>query len=259
MNIRRIWVVATNVFREVIRDRVLYLVGLFALVLVVSNFLLPEVALGTEGKMILDLGIAAIGVAGLVVAIFVGTGLVNKEIEKRTVYVLNAKPLTPAEFIVGKHLGVSSVIAVMVVAMMVIYLALLSVNGTPFSMGSLLLAGSFLFLELMLIAAVAILFGVFTSTLLATVLTFAVYLMGHLSRDLVLLTNSVESPTVERLTSWAYLVLPDLSRLDLKNQAVYGIGTLPPPSELLGSALYGALYVVVVLAIATLIYAQREF
>lgn len=259
MNIRRIWVVATNVFREVIRDRVLYLIGIFALVLLLSNVLLPQVALGTQSKMILDLGIAAIGVAGLVVAIFVGTGLVNREIEKRTVYILNAKPLTPAEFIIGKHLGLSSVIAVMVVAMMAIYLTLLSLNGTTYSFGSLSLAGAFLFVELMVIAAVAILFGVFTSTLLATVLTFAVYLMGHLSRDLVLLTNSVESPMVERLTGWAYLVLPDLSRLDLKNQAVYGIGMLPTPPELLSNVLYGVLYIVILLAIATIIYSQREF
>jgi ABC-type transport system involved in multi-copper enzyme maturation permease subunit len=259
MNIRRIWVIATNVFREVIRDRILYLVGIFALVLLMGNLLLPELAAGTESKMLLDLGLAAIGVAGLVVAVFVGTGLVNKEIEKRTVYVLNAKPLTPAEFVVGKHLGLSSVIAVMVAAMMAIYLGLLSLNGIDYSLASLSLAGLFLFLELVVIAAVAILFGVFTSTLLATVLTFAVYLMGHLSRDLVLLTRNVESATVDRLAQWAYLILPDLSRLDLKNQAVYGIGVLPPANELWINALYGALYIIVLLAIATLIYTQREF
>lgn len=259
MNIRRIWAVATNVFREVIRDRLLYLIGIFALVLILANFLLPDLAVGTEGKMLLDLGIAGIGVSGLIVAIFVGTGLVNREIEKRTVYVLNAKPLTPAEFIIGKHLGLSAVITVMVAAMMVIYLGVLGVNGVAYSAGSLSLAAVFLLLELILITAVAILFGVFTSTLLATVLTAAVYLMGHLSRDLVLLTQNTESPTIERLTHWTYLVLPDLSRLDLKNQAVYGLSTLPPPPELLNNALYGLLYVVVLLAIATVVYAQREF
>ncbi|NET54404.1 MAG: ABC transporter permease subunit, partial [Merismopedia sp. SIO2A8] len=108
----RIWVIASNGFREVIRDRILYIIGLFALLLIIAQRLLQEVAASTLDKIIIDFGLAAIGILGALIAVFVGTGLINKEIEKRTLLVLIPKPLNRAELIIGKHLGLSAVIAV---------------------------------------------------------------------------------------------------------------------------------------------------
>src|ERR687885_2834552 len=110
MNLRRILTVATNVFWEVIRDRILYLIIIFALLMAASVRLIPELAATTENKIILDVGLAAMSILGLIATVFVATGLVNKEIEKRTVYLLVAKPITGAELIVGKHLGLSAVL-----------------------------------------------------------------------------------------------------------------------------------------------------
>jgi ABC-type transport system involved in multi-copper enzyme maturation permease subunit len=259
VSLGRIWVIATNVFREVIRDRVLYLVGLFAILFVAATALLPEVSANNQEKITLDVGLAAIALFGLVIAVFVGTGLVNKEIEKRTVYVLIAKPISQAEFIFGKHLGLSAVLAVLVLAMTAIYLGVLTVYKIPYPLISILLASLYLFFELSLITAVAILFGVFTSSLLATLLTFAVYLMGHFSRDLVALGRLSENPTLQQVTQGLYLILPDLSRLDLKNQAVYGTELLPSPIELMSNALYGLVYAALLLTISTLVFSRRQF
>lgn len=255
----RIGVVAANVFREVIRDRVLYLVGVFAAFFLLASVLVPAVAAGTEGQILPDLGLAAIGLFGLVIAIFVGTGLINKEIEKRTVFVLIAKPISKAEFIIGKHLGLTAVLAVLIAGMTLIYMGILAAQGIPFPPVSIAIAAVYQLLELSLVTAVAILFGVFTSSLLATLLTFAVYVMGHLSRDLVSLGNLAENPYIQRVTQIFYLVLPDLSRLDLKNQAVYGVYVLPSPLGLLTSALYGLLYIALLLAIAIFIFSRRQF
>jgi ABC-type transport system involved in multi-copper enzyme maturation permease subunit len=254
-----VFVIATNVFREVIRDRVLYLIAFFVVLLVAAAVLLREVSVGSDGKILLDLSLAAIELLGLVVAIFVGTGLVNKEIEKRTVLVLMAKPISRAEFILGKHLGLAAVLAVLVAAMTVINLVILNVRQVPYSLPSLLLTALYQFFELSLIVAVALLFGVFTSSLLATLLTFAVYLMGHLSRDLVALGKLSENSQLQQLTQSLYLLLPDLSRLDLKNQAVYGLQLLPTAIDLLSNALYGAVYTGLLLTIAVLIFARRQF
>jgi len=259
MSIQRVWTVATNVFREVIRDRILYLIGFFAIALFAIASLLPYVAANTQDKILLDVGLAAIGLAGLVTAIFIGTGLVNKEIEKRTVFVLIAKPVSLSEFIVGKHLGLSAVLAVLITAMTLIFVGLLAINQVSYPVGSVLLAIIYQFLELSLITAVAILFGVFTSSILATVLTFAVYLMGHFSRDLVEFGKIAENATIERITETAYLILPDLSRLTLRNEAVYGPELLPSPLELFSHALYGVVYAILLLAIATFIFSRREF
>lgn len=164
----------------------------------------------------MDFGLAAMSLLGLIVAIFVGTGLVNKEIEKRTVLVLIAKPISRSEFITGKHLGLSAVLALLVTAMTAIYLTFLQLNAISYPLGSILLAGLYLFLQLCLITAVAIALGVFTSSVLATLLSFGVYLMGNLSQDIVTLGRLSRNPGFESLTQKLYLVLPDLSRLDLK-------------------------------------------
>ena len=259
MSLGRIFVMATNVFREVIRDRILYIIGFYALLMVVVMQLLPQIAASTEDKIFLDFGLAAMNVLGLIVAVFVGTGLVSKEIDKRTVLSLIAKPISRAEFIIAKHLGLSSVLALLVAVMTVIYLALLQFQGITYSLVSILLAAVFLFLQLSLITAFALALGVFTSSVLATLLTFGVYLMGNFSQDLVNIGRISKNPGFERVTQTLYLILPDLSRLDLKNLAVYGTQLLPSPLTLLANAAYGVVYIVLVLAIAILVFARREF
>lgn len=257
MSFSRIWAIASNGFREVIRDRVLYLIGFFVLLLVMALRLLPEIAATTEDKIFLDLGLASIEVLGVIVAVFVGTGLINKEIEKRTVLVLISKPLSRAEFIIGKHFGLSAVITVLVAATTVIYLILLTFSRIQFPLLSILVAVLYLLLKLSLLTAVALVFGVFTSSLLATLLTFGIYLMGNLSSDLVAFGNLSRNSTIQMLTQGLYLVLPDLSRLNLKNEAVYGI--LPPALTLLANGLYALFYTLLLLAIAIMIFSRREF
>jgi ABC-type transport system involved in multi-copper enzyme maturation permease subunit len=233
------------------------MIGLFALLLAIALRLLPEVAAATENKILIDFGLGAIALLGAIVAVFVGTGLINKEIEKRTILVLIPKPVSRAEFIIGKHLGLSGVLAVLIVAMTVIYLLLLSFSKINYPLGTILISTIYLFVELSLIAAVALMFGIFTSSLLATLLTFAVYLMGNLSPDLIKLGSLSRNSALQKLTEGLYLVVPDLSRLNLRNDAVYG--TLPSPMTLLENGVYGLFYTLLVLAIAILIFSQREF
>ena len=257
MRFGRIWAIASNGFREVIRDRIFYLIGLFTLLLLLALRLLPEVAATTQDKIFLDVGLGSIEFLGVIVAVFVGTSLINKEIEKRTVLVLIPKPVTRAEFIIGKHLGLSGVLAILTVATTLIYLILLSFSKIEYPLASILVSTLYLFLKLSLLTAVALVFGVFTSSLLATLLTVGVYLMGNLSRDIVTVGNLSGNSNIESLTQNLYLFLPDLSRLNLKNEAIYGI--LPSPSTLLSNGAYGLFYTVLLLAIAILIFSRREF
>jgi ABC-type transport system involved in multi-copper enzyme maturation permease subunit len=257
ISIWRIWAIASNGFREVIRDRVLYLVGLFTLVLALAWRIIPQVAAGTDEKILLDLGIGAIGLLSVIVAVFVGTGLINKEIEKRTVLVLIPKPISSAEFIIGKHLGLTAVLSVLVAMMTAVYFVLLFWTQIEFPVETLLVSVLYLLLELGLLVAVAILFGVFTSSLLATLLAFGVYLMGHLSQDLLELGKISESEALQSFTKGLYLVLPDLSRLNLRNEAVYGL--LPEPTVLLSHAVYAILYMILILTIATFVFSRRQF
>ena len=257
MNPLRVWAVAKNGFQEIIRDRILYFISFFALLLILASRLLPEIAAGTDEKILLDFGIGSIALLSVVIAIFVGTGLINKEIEKRTLLMLIPKPITRSELIVGKHLGLLGVLTVTVVIMMLIYLGMLSLSSISYPLVPLSITAIYLLIELALLIAVAMVFGVFTSSILATLLSFGVYLMGHFSQDLVELGKISNNESIKNLTSGLYVILPDLSRLDLKNEAVYGL--LPNNTELLTHALYGVLYTILLLLIAMMMFAQKEF
>jgi Cu-processing system permease protein len=257
MNIARIWAIGTNVFREVFRERVLYVAGLFGIALVIAVLLLNEVSGGAEGKISLDVGLAGMSLLGLTVTAFIGAGLINKEIEKKTALVLIAKPMSRTEFIVGKHLGLTSILAVLVALMGLMLFGVMVWRGIPFPGGAITLSIVYLVLELSLLAAIALLFGVFTSSLVATVLTFAVYFMGHFSPNLVTLSESIKTASVKGIVTGIYLLFPDLSRLDLKNQAVHGL--LPETGTLALNAGYGVIYIILTLAIASLIFSHREF
>jgi ABC-type transport system involved in multi-copper enzyme maturation permease subunit len=256
--IRRVSVIASNVFREVFRERALYLLGFYTVALLLASRLLPELSAGMADRKILpDVGLAGIQILGLVLAIFVGTGLVNREIEKRTLLVLMAKPVSRSEFLVGKHIGLSAVLAVLVAAMGAIYIIVLEVMKIGYPKQATLIAIAFLWLLLSLMTAVAIGFGSMMSSLLATLMTVAVYCMGTLSGDLVNLGKLTENPGIRQMTQAFYLVLPDFSRLDLKNQAVYNL--LPSQDILLQNAGYGLLYIVLVLTISSMLFSTREF
>lgn len=257
MSLIRIWAVATNGFREVMRDRIFFVIAFYTLIMFAGWRILPEISGGAQDKIIADLGSATASILGVVVAIFVGTGLINKEIEKRTVFVLVTKPVTSAEFIIGKHLGLSAVLGILVAGMMGIYLLILSLANVEYQLTSMLIMAFFLFLELCLITAAALLFGVFTSSILATLLTFSLYLVGHLSESMVKLSGVTKNPGFQKLTDNLYLFLPDLSRLDLKNTAIYGV--LPPMDILVINAGYAIIYTAALLMITTVVFSRREF
>jgi ABC-type transport system involved in multi-copper enzyme maturation permease subunit len=260
MNAIRIWAVSVNSFREIIRERILYVVGIFAFIMVAAWRLLPEFAVSAQAKMMLDFGLAAASILGVVVAVFVGTNLINKEIDRKTILALISKPLTRAEFIIGKHLGLSAVLGVMVVAMMAIYLGMLSIAKIPYQATPLLITGLFLFLELMVLVAAALMFGAMTSSLLATLLTVLIYLAGHGTQEMIKMTNgqnTASSASLKKISDVMFMAMPDLSRLDLKNDAVYGI--LPSTTDLWVSAGYAFVYTAVFLVITIGIFSRRQF
>ncbi len=259
MGLLRIWVIARHVFLEIIRDRVLYLIALYSLIMLAATMLIPQVALVAQEKIILDLGITGIHLLSLLIVAFIATGLVNQEIEKRTVLTMIAKPISAMEFIAGKHLGLSLLLALLIVLMGGIYGGVLWLNGITYSPLSFLLAAIFMLLEMILLGSIALLFGVITSSLLATLLTFSVYLMGHLSADILTLGQLNNNAGLRLLTRGLYLILPDLERFNLRNQAVYGWDWLPSAGVLWSNAGYAVVYTLVILTLTGVIFSRRQF
>jgi ABC-type transport system involved in multi-copper enzyme maturation permease subunit len=257
--LRRIASVARNAFREAVRDRVLYNLVLFVLLLIVSAIYVGELSAAQESKIIVDLGLSAMLFFGAFIAIWAGVGLVYKEIERRTVYTIFAKPVGRGEFLVGKYLGLCLTLLVNVVVMGVgVSLALMYVKG---GRGQLALtiwpAVLLIYMELMILTAVALLFSSFSSPALSALLTFFIFIIGHFSADLKSLAASGAGVTTRWLFAGLYYLLPNLSNYSFITPAAYG--QTPPAAQMLAASLYAIVYIAILLSAATLIFNRRNF
>jgi ABC-type transport system involved in multi-copper enzyme maturation permease subunit len=256
---RRVAAIARNAFREAVRDRVLYNLVFFVLLLIVGAIFLGELSDAQESKIIIDLGLSAMLLFGAFISIFVGVGLVYKEIERRTIYAIFSKPVGRGEFLVGKYLGLCLTLLVNVVVMGIgLSLALLYVRrGFEAPILNIWPAIMLIYVELMILTAVAILFSSFSSPALSALLTFFVFIIGHFSADLKTFAASMGTASAKYLFSALFYVLPNLSNYSYITPAAHG--QLPPPSLAFASLAYALLYITVLLAAATLIFNRRNF
>jgi ABC-type transport system involved in multi-copper enzyme maturation permease subunit len=256
---KRIDSIARNTFREAVRDRVLYNLVLFVLLLTGAAVFIGELSGGQERKIIVDLGLSAMLLFGVFIAIFVGVGLVYKEIEKRTVYVIFAKPVGRGEFLVGKYLGLCLTLLVNVMVMGTgVSLALFYVSRgwDPLAL-SIWPAILLIYVELMILTGIALLFSCFSSPALSALLTFFVFIIGHFSADLKGLANSMGSTGARWLFRSLYYLLPNLANLAFITPAAHG--QMPAAAHAGAAVLYALLYIAVILAAATLIFRWRNF
>ena len=257
--IGRIVAIAGNAFREAVRDRVLYNLVLFVLLLTGAAIYIGELSGGQERKIIVDLGLSAMLLFGVFISIFVGVGLVYKEIERRTIYAIFSKPVGRGEFIVGKYLGLCLTLLVNVLLMGAgVSLALIYVSrGLEPLAFSIWPAILLIYVELMILTAVALLFSSFSSPALSALLTFFVFIIGHFSSDLKVLSTSLGSIMARWFFRSIYYLLPNLANYSFITPA--GHGQIPNITNLLGSVLYAFIYVIVVLATTTLVFSRRNF
>jgi ABC-type transport system involved in multi-copper enzyme maturation permease subunit len=253
----RILVIARNTFREAVRDRVLYNLVLFVLMITASAVFLGELTAGQEARTIVNLGLTAMLVFGAFISIFVGVSLVNKEIEKRTVFAIFSKPVGRGEFIVGKYLGLCLTLLVNVLLMGVgVSLALLYVGGGNLAF-SIWAAIFLIFLELTILTAIATLFSSFSSPALSALLTFFIFIIGHSSASLRDFAQNLGSQSAKLFFDAVYYLLPNLSFFTFRTNAAHG--DTPPAAMLGGAVLYALVYICITLAATVLIFSRRNF
>jgi ABC-type transport system involved in multi-copper enzyme maturation permease subunit len=257
--VNKVAVIALNTFRESVRDRVLYNLILFALLLVCASVFISELSINQETKFIATLGLSSMLVFGALIAIFIGVALVYKEIDKRTIYNLLSKPVHRHEFIIGKYFGLCMTLLVNSVVMMLgTELALIYVNHGFVSLQlTVLSAGYLIYLELALLVAVALMFSSFSTPMLAALFTFAVYVIGHFSADLKLAAELSESTIVRGLLMALYYAVPNLSNFGYITEASHGQNA---PLRMIASAtIYAVVYISILLSASVLIFQRRNF
>lgn len=247
--------IAVHTFKEAIRDRILALFVVFALLLMAFSTIMSWLTVGSELKIVTDVGLAALAFFGMLIAVFIGITLVHKEVEKRTIYAVLAKPVPRWLFILGKYAGLMLVLLVVLGLMALFYLGVVWWKGGVFP-SHVIPAIVLTYLEVSIVVAVALVFSAFTTPMLAAIFTIGIYVLGHLTWGFTELVERLPGRTVRVVTTTLYYVLPDLETFNVRQQVTHGIelgaGYVPM------AALYSAAYTAAMLALAVLIFRRRD-
>ncbi len=253
---RVVTALAKNTFIEAVRDKILYLLLFFGVFLFGASQLLSPLALGEARRVTLDVGLVAISVFGCLITVFVGHQLIFREVERKTLYFVFARPLRRSHFVWGKFLGLFAVLALSVIVMLLLLGCVLLAAGHEVD-AALLQAGLFLLLEMSVLSAIAMLVASFTSPILAGVLTLSAFVIGHASGDLAEFMGRAGNPVLQRVIEGVSWIVP---RLDLFNETLPVLaGTGWTGQEILLGLAYGLTYTLACLLLAGVILEKREF
>jgi len=253
---RRLLSIAANTFRETVRNKILYVILAFALVVIGLTWFLADLSMGELSRIVADVGLASIHLFGVTIAVFLGITLVSQELERKTIYLVLSKPVPRWEFVLGKVAGLCSTIllttSVMAITLFAVYAAY-SGKAEP----GILLASAGVFLELVLLVCLATLFSTFTTPTLSAMFTLSLFLIGHLSQSLSVLGGQAKSAGARTAASFLFYILPNLEIFNWKNGVVYG--DVRSAAILLLAAGYLVCYGAAVLLLACLLFSRKDF
>jgi len=252
----RVGILAANTLREAIRNRVLYTLVFFAVLLIGTGVLLSTLSYVERERILQDVGLAAIRLFGAAIAIFVGIGLIHSEVDRRTIYTILSKPLSRTEFLLGKYVGLVITLWLQLLIMAGVFAVCSLLVNAPLTIAhaaALVLTA----MELALLASIATLFSAFTTPMLASLFTVGLYLIGHLTRNLRDLGQRSQVVAVRELSALLHQVLPDLETFNLSTQAVHALPVAT--SDVLLPIAYGVGYATLVLFLASVAFERRDF
>jgi ABC-type transport system involved in multi-copper enzyme maturation permease subunit len=252
---KHILAVARNSFRETVRDRIFYLVGIFGFVMVASSAVLSPMTIGAQGKIVADVGLAGMSLFGLFVTVFVGSNMVRKEIDKGTVLTILTKPLSRRQYLVGKFLGLNLTLVSMLAVMGLLFVAALLVTPAQFA-ARYFAAIYFTYLELMIVTAAVVFFSTFASPVLAAMLTIGLFVIGHLSESLRNFGDLLGGELQQRVLLVVYYVVPNLEMFNVRGMVVHGDSV--SQMHLALATVYCLGYTGILLIVAGAIFARKE-
>ena len=248
--------IAGNTFKEGVRDRLFLVIGVFAAFVLVSSFVIGPLSLGEQARITQDIGLAAISVLSFLIAILVGTSIVHREIDRRTIYTLIAKPIERWEFIVGKFLGLLAMVSLLLGAMTVFFMGInLAISGGIYA--QLLVAILLIWMELVLLTALSVLMSTIASPILGAVFSILIYVIGHASADVKDLAVRFGTGPVRVASDAIYYSLPNLEYLNVKSKVIHGVSI--DAGYVAFASSYALLYSLVFLVIAVLAFQRKEF
>jgi Cu-processing system permease protein len=253
----KILAIARNTAREALRDKVLYSILAFAILVVGVAALFGSASIGNQMKFVKDFSLAAISLFGVVIAVALGVNMLSKELGRRTILNILSKPVGRWQFICGKFLGLSATLAVLVCLMTAALVGIVTAFEGSLDV-NLVVAGAAILLELVIVVAIAIFFSAIVVTpTLAGMFTAAAFVAGRSAGYLAYFRGDDANPIVRAVAGALYWILPHLGRLDVADQVVYG--DVVSPGTLALAALYAAAYTGMLLVLTIALFQRREF
>ncbi len=252
----KVQAIALNTFKEAVRDRILYAILAFAIAMIASTLALAAIGVGSGPKIVRDVGLGFISIFGVLIAVFIGIGLVHKEIDRRTIYTIISKPIHRWQFILGKYLGLVLTLFVNVAVMTGALMVLIFFGEGVWDV-RLIAASAMIFLELMVITGIAVLFSSFSTPALSAIFTLSFFAIGRLLEDVMLFGQLYAGPLGRTVIRGIYYVVPNLGRFNINDQVVHGL----PLGEVVSgmTILYGLLYILALLSLTAVIFQRRDF
>jgi len=256
----KLWAIAFNSFRENIRERVLYSLLVFAILMIGTSIALGQLSMSEQERITIDLGLASISIFGVLMAVFLGIGLVSKEIDKKTIYTLIAKPLPRYLFILGRFAGLMITIGVNVIIMTMAFALVLwyisGGQGWPLSW-PIVQAVIMIYVELAIVTAAAMVFSSFSTPTLSVIFTLCFFLIGRLTQGIGEFGERSDNPIFHYGAKTLVYLVPNLNNYVQIESALYGDGI---GADLFGRIIViGLLTVVFFLIISIMIFQRRDF
>jgi Cu-processing system permease protein len=254
--VNKIACVALNTFRESIREKILVVALLFGVILMGSSVLLSPLAVGAKQKIIMDVGLAAISIIGVLTAVFLGSTLVHKEVDKKAIYLVLTRPISRSSFLAGKLAGIVLAIALVFAVMTAVMLGTIALGKgivRPAVFASVYLS----FLETTVVCSIVMLFSTFTTPMLTSFFALCIFAAGSLSGDLKVFASKFGGEGMQIVTGSLYYLLPNLKVFNLRHEAVHNLPFAT--GDILRATIYAAVYCAVVLFFACSIFRRREF
>jgi len=255
--IKRILAIARNTFRETLRDRILWSVLVLMLALIAFSLFVGSISLEQDTRMIIDFGLTGIYLLQMFVAIFIGSMLIYKEVERKTFFLIIPKPIRREEIILGKCLGLLGTTVVVTTLSTLALFVIMALKGMHGFYFPIVISVMLSMLESFILILVSILFSGLTSPILSAVYTTAFFLIGHSSDILRTLIESQTMLISKYALQFSYYVLPNLEKFNIRNEVVYGV--LPDARGIVIAVLYAICYGIFLFLLARAMFAKKEF
>lgn len=245
-----------NGFREARRNRVTVVVAAFALAMLVFAGLLTNLSISTFDRVLTDVGLGAMSLTLVLLAVFLSSGQLSREIERRTLFLIVSKPVSRAQFLLARFAGNMLTLTALLGMMAVLFFGMVAIYGTAITQAQAVAIGM-LFFELLVLSSIGFLMSSFASQMVSATVTIGSYFAGHLSGDIYKLADKPDAGILGILAKVAYYALPNLEKVNFRPQATYEIPTAM--QALLGPAAYSVAYAAVMLTLAVLLFERRDF